>query len=302
MIRMKLANLVHVFLLLRLCSGGSTSKSASVKSLAANGNFPKKYTLFYNADRIHRFFNTESNAELPADKLDAKSLKGLEPESIPVIENFNSSIDVRHLLDRALSSTLSNTQDSKYVKVVAENQLMVCSLATWPFGWKHFTMTISDLSFDEESQSYTLFITTTSPSAKKAKRFLHFALDVELEDNASETLPTLVVQSSGRYSGLSKNHAALIQNAIVSAFKSQIRFQYQLMKARSKQAKVARTELEHESKRKKELELDRTINPEKYRSKSATVRRAHSGKSGSGTGRYKPGAATEARRQVKRGG
>eukprot|EP01038_Epipyxis_sp_PR26KG_P010074 gene10074-13538_t len=51
----------------------------------------------------------------------------------------------------------------------------------------------------------------------------------------------------------------------------------------------------------KKKELDMIINPEKYKTKSSTVRRVSSGANGKsgGNGRYKPSAAAQARRTVK---
>jgi len=80
----------------------------------------------------------------------------------------------------------------------------------------------------------------------------------------------------------------------------QLRFheQVDIAISRTKMQMNYNKDKETEEKRKRKDRLDRLINPDKYKSKSSTVRRV---REGPGTGRYTPSAATQARRVVKRG-
>lgn len=72
-----------------------------------------------------------------------------------------------------------------------------------------------------------------------------------------------------------------------------------LKAARSQQFRASKLLTDAAVKARKRQELDRIIHPEKYRTKSATVRRDGAG---SGSGRYTPSASTQARRTKSKGG
>lgn len=74
-----------------------------------------------------------------------------------------------------------------------------------------------------------------------------------------------------------------------------------LKEARSQQFRASKLLSDATVKARKRQELDRIIHPEKYRTKSATVRR-DGADSGGGSGRYTPSASTQARRTKSRGG
>jgi hypothetical protein len=90
-------------------------------------------------------------------------------------------------------------------------------------------------------------------------------------------------------------------NILQEFFQVRFKEQVEIAISRTLMQKDYNKSKEKEEKRKKKDKLDRIINPDKYKSRSPTVRIEGSGKKGGGSGRYTPSAATQARRVVKRG-
>ena len=90
-------------------------------------------------------------------------------------------------------------------------------------------------------------------------------------------------------------------NILQEFFQVRFKEQVEIAISRTLMQKEYNKSKEKEEKRKKKDKLDRIINPDKYKSRSPTVRIEGSGKKGGGSGRYTPSAATQARRVVKRG-
>lgn len=85
-----------------------------------------------------------------------------------------------------------------------------------------------------------------------------------------------------------------LEAVLVNLFKRELA----LRAARSQQFRAVKLHSDAARKARKRQELDKIIHPEKYRTKSATVRRDQEG----GSGRFTPSASTQARRTKSKGG
>lgn len=94
---------------------------------------------------------------------------------------------------------------------------------------------------------------------------------------------------------------SVVIDALESALVSFLNRELALREARSQQFRASKLLSDATVKARKRQELDRIIHPEKYRTKSATVRR-DGANSDNGSGRYTPSASTQARRTKSRGG
>ena len=118
---------------------------------------------------------------------------------------------------------------------------------------------------------------------------------------------TITLETHANSNGISDKDIEQMINLFESLLRREFERELQLLTARRAQAKATRKSFKITAKLTKQKELDKIIHPEKYRSKSATVRRVGSNNGAvassttSGSSRYTPSSSTQARRQVKRG-
>jgi hypothetical protein len=103
--------------------------------------------------------------------------------------------------------------------------------------------------------------------------------------------------------GINHHHMSKITKILEEFFQLRFSEQVDIAISRTKMQMNYNRDKKTDEQRKKRDRLDRLINPDKYKSKSSTVRRVREGPGGGGggSGRYTPSAATQARRVVKRG-
>jgi hypothetical protein len=109
----------------------------------------------------------------------------------------------------------------------------------------------------------------------------------------------LLLELKGIYSKHNKSEISRIFQALSMIFEDIFITEFDILISRLKTGQIVKSELAENAKRKQQRAMDRILHPEKYRSKSPTVRTVGSN---SGTGRYSPSAAAQSRRQVKKGG
>ena len=104
--------------------------------------------------------------------------------------------------------------------------------------------------------------------------------------------------------GVKKRHVDVLLNEIFDIFHRSLEDQMNMISARTEKLVEVNRAISLERRKRKKLELDMIIHPDKYRKKSSgNVRRIGSNKEGAkgggGGGRYRPSEAAQARRQVK---
>lgn len=140
------------------------------------------------------------------------------------------------------------------------------------------------------------FITpTASRSLKSTRNCLRIVIKTFIEAGK------IHVRLSGFNAGLSSKDLKSTITIVKEFLQSRVQRETQMVLARFKQQQNLTVESKAAEEKRLSKELDMVINPEKYRTKSNTVRRAIAS-GDSGGGRFTPSASTQARRQVKRGG
>jgi hypothetical protein len=195
------------------------------------------------------------------------------------------------------NSPVSAKADRKHRGRVLNSVLI--SLPEWPIRWKHFAFSTKILHDDTDvgDQSVVLEITTVnvhgSPTIQtKMKKGMK--MHVTVSPDRTDEGGNIVFSTTMSYSKMSKAECELIANSILKELQSLVQSETNLIAVRQRYLQKFHMEMDNQREEEKKLQLDRIIHPEKYKSKSGTVRR-NSG----GNDRYRPSAAAQARRQVK---
>ena len=101
--------------------------------------------------------------------------------------------------------------------------------------------------------------------------------------------------------GLSEKHIRKMKFMLRNYIEDSLGRQMGLMESRFEQQRAYTRDVTKQVLNEQRRERDKVLNPEKYRSRSPTVRRAASGSGEGGSGRYRPSPAAQSRRVVKRG-
>ena len=170
-------------------------------------------------------------------------------------------------------------------KIMLQKGILVSSVKAWPMGWKHYPMILSHPSKNT--------LVATSSGRKQSGRKLKVIARVALVNNQSMTINTVV-----KASRLPKKDVVEVGESIARLFEQELKEKYKISVVRKLHLKKYSELSSLSEKEKKKLKLDKIINPDKYKSKSPTVRSP--GSKGCGNGRYNPSAETQARRQVRK--
>lgn len=101
--------------------------------------------------------------------------------------------------------------------------------------------------------------------------------------------------------GLSEKHIRKIKFMLRNYIESSINHHMGLLESRFEQQRAYSRDMAQQLLSEQQRQRDKVLNPDKYRSRSPTVRRVGSSSSGGSGGRYKPSASAQSRRVVKRG-
>lgn len=104
-----------------------------------------------------------------------------------------------------------------------------------------------------------------------------------------------VVRLSVLSKRISQNHVSKILKLLEELFTARLLEEINLNEARNKQQTAFAALSNQEEKNRRAREVDKIVNPDKYKKKSSTVRLP------SGDSRYRPSAASKARERTKRG-
>ncbi|RYH32023.1 hypothetical protein EON65_01325 [archaeon] len=268
-----LAILIIVFANGRLASGKTSVQFSS----------PGSYSLF--SPKIKKSF-------IPIVNDDVKGLKKIEVNSEILEDHYDTNIDSEFFLS-AISTLLSSRKD-KYVRFLVKDDILILSIKSWPMGWKNYAFLIKfvDDGLCEDTVGEIEFVSLTGK--KDTKRRMKVVLTMETNEQKQLLISTLT-----SYGKMSRGEAETVTSHLLFYMKGILREAYKMSTARlslMSRVKKASTAVAME---KKKQALDRIIHPEKCKTKSSTIKRtSNSG----GSGRYTPSAATQARRQINKGG
>jgi len=278
--------LLWIFLFIITAHGGASSSpaaasSAIVSKLIESGKYTALFPKF-NRDNIDQSQLVISPKILQTLKDEIELSEMIVPLS-PAISR-NNTLNIHSILHKLLE--ISRDNKDKKVRVSLTKGLVISSIAYWPFGWRHFPMMFS------KPIGNTIIASTVGLDPKE---MLKIVSKVYINKEKQ-----LIVKTVVKSKGVSKKDAKLIGESVSQLITQLLSQQYEMALSRDTLLKEysSLSSLHQESKKK--LKLDKIINPDKYKSKSPTVRRPGSSGSGNGNGRYTPSAATQARRQVRR--
>jgi hypothetical protein len=212
----------------------------------------------------HEFDLEERTVHLPKDEI---------LRDVPVDQYTNKLLGV------------SRSYQDKRLRIILKHGFALVSVAVWPLGWKHYPMILTRTS------DSTLVASTYGKSHLPQSKF---TIDISKDDPNND----IVVSTNVQYSRMKLVDVKLIGETLADLLTKELNDQLIIIAGRSHQLKQYNRLSSENEEQKKQLKLDKIINPEKYRSHSPTVRKP--GSSGCGSGRFTPSAATKARREVRR--
>lgn len=199
------------------------------------------------------------------------------------------------IFNRILS--ISDSLKEKYARIQFDGDVLMVSLWAAPFGWKHFFFLVALEPVGKGQTTGTIELL----SPKEKSGFFSFGIESKLriQCKLNESKRKIQLTSTVSSTGLSKTWTELLVNTLERFFRLNCESAIDMARVRRNQLNSYKKISQEAEVKAKKLRLDRVINPDKYKHKSATVRRTPV--KGSGGGRYTPSAATQARRQVKSG-
>lgn len=161
------------------------------------------------------------------------------------------------------------------------------------FSMDYYTPQLNTLELLKQQQE----LATSTKKNKKMKLLKSCNIQVSLIMDLKQRTRKLKISTS-IIGGLSKKMYHKISKLLSDIIGKQILYESLLGIARFRQSQEYVTQTKEKLKKLQAKQNDMIINPEKYKSPSPTVRKS----GGSGSGRYIPSEATQARRIVKKGG
>jgi len=230
--------------------------------------------------------------------------KSAETVDIDISMVTNSNITTFHeLLIKFMKKSIVYNHD-KVGKSIMNDKFALISLHSWPIGYDTYVYTVTPIKIKSESIEFSLkslnlrnnFLPTTLNVVKRIELNIKMKL-------LNKSLEITVTPSS---IGISKKHVKNLVSIVRQYIETNFIDIIEMQQSRNKLSNDYNIESKKALKMKKNKKYDRIINPDKYKSKSSTVRNPSSSSSSSssksgGSGRYTPSASTRARREVKRG-
>ena len=187
---------------------------------------------------------------------------------------------VENILSRILSGVDSIIE--KYRRLILKDGSIVISLSAIPIGWRNFFIA-AVLQKSNKRNDFTFIHLKTFSDSKIIARF-------KLENDK------LSIEYFYKIGKISMRDSQEVIPFLNQFLKSRINSEIAIAQAKKKLLLEHAKQSSLYKKTKLMESLDRVINPDKYRTKSATVRKS----APSGSNRYKPSSSVAARRVVKR--
>lgn len=210
-----------------------------------------------------------------------------------ILERFNHAA-IEYSLQKTFAG-LRLWKGENYRVFLTNDYSLIISYKLWPFGWRHYPFKI-EIAENPNNKGFILLL-----SSVNSHRSLHdYLLQIDLIPS-TESSGTLLLGNVHSHPKVSKRMIKSFFTPIINHIKKSLTEYAKMYERRQIQhQEYNRTSQSAEEKRRK-LERDRIIHPEKYKSKSPTVKGVGSSSTGGG-GRYTPSADARARREVRRGG
>lgn len=231
--------------------------------------------------------------------LDTKSAESVDIDISMVSNNCNITT-FHELLIKFMKKSIVYDHDSVGKSIMNEKFALI-SLSSWPIGYDTYVYTITPIKVKSDTIEFSLkslnlrnnFLPTTLNVVKRIE--LHIKLKL-----LNKSLEITVTPSS---IGISKKHVKNVVSIVRKYIETSFIDIIEMQQSRNKLSDNYKEESIKVLNNRKKKKLDRIINPDKYKSKSSTVRNPNSrgSNSNSGSSRYTPSASTRARREVKRG-
>jgi hypothetical protein len=237
---------------------------------------------------------SDSEDDLKSVERNRSALKFVEKKKDKDGDKFVRTIDIHHkgleaeapykILSQALrhGTLASNIQTSEGFIMIAIPAFLI--------GWNMYKFDFikkktpkKNVDLDKNTGDDIMEAIATNPSMTKIAR-----LRLILRRNPTK----LSVELTSK--GISSKLRSKILNIVADSLQSQINMATQLYLSRKQLLENQRKEIENYQAKTKKLELDKIINPDKYRTKSSTVKRVNS----NGSCRYVPSSSMRSRGEI----
>jgi len=187
-------------------------------------------------------------------------------------------------------------KSSKSSRVVWSKEELLVSIKSLLFFQKKYRFDRHDLV---KTNSFSIVFETSSLKSNKPSKTSLLVITCEkVEDD--DDIDKLQVDITGSSNGISKSDLKELVEMIRDFMEKELQREIQLLVIRDKQLSRLSSESQVIMEQKRKKSIDKVINPDKYAKPKGRGARL-GGSSDSGPSRYTPSAATQARRQVKRG-
>ena len=255
-------------------------------TFSAKGKFYSIFSPKITWRRIKEFVQLSGDETKPVEitNIEKQYSKSEITDSIDI--NISGDEINNQILQQMVLRVLSGTDSviEKYRRLLMKDEHVVISLSSFPLGWRNFFFEVTVKKSNKPTdnciyvgiQSFSESKILIRISIKKGKlSFEYFYKDGNISLRESQEIVPFL------------NHF----------LKARLQSELLVTQARQRQRFVHREKTSQILKSKQKVELDRIINPDKYRTKSATVRKPSIA---GASARYKPSSAAASRRVVKR--
>lgn len=230
-----------------------------------------------------------------------------DKETLP-IQNLELSKILQNAIHRSLYVPDAIPSTDSYAFINSDGSIIV-GLRQGIFGWNLFILrpiVIYNKLKNNKFQSIINLISMDKDDVNQLDKFLNLKFDLKViyESRSIEGVKTTIpkkldIQVASTSSGLTKSQVKQVVNCLSDILESKLETEIDIAFARIKYMKYNTHLNKQATKLKKLKNVDKILNPDKYKSHSPNVKRIGADSSVKGSGRYVPSAATQSRRVVK---
>ncbi len=200
----------------------------------------------------------------------------------------NDEVLLKQLFSK-LASNIVKHKSRNYNFILTLDELKIDFLSFWFFK-SYYKLERNDI-YNKEDNEYSIIFENMKMDSKQRSDII--SISISIHDDCIQT----IINGASRQ--LSKSCLDRIINGIKEMLEKELKYNILLLTTRHKESLQIKKEAIIQLEKKKKIEIDKIIHPEKYSKSKSHGGTSFGGKSGSS--RYKPSAELQAKRAVRRG-
>ena len=254
---------------------------------SAKGKFYSIFSPKITWREIKQFVQLSEGEEINSVEINNLEKQYSKSEISDAIDINISGDDMNNQILQQMVLRVFSGSDSvieKYRRLLMKDEHFIISLSSFPFGWRNFFFKVV---LKKSKKPMDNFVYVGIQSLSESKILIRISIKKG----------KIVFEYFYKDGNISLRESQEIVPFLNHFLKARLQSEISVTQARQRQRFAHREMTSQILKSKQQVELDRIINPDKYRTKSATVRKPSTAGASS---RYKPSSAAASRRVVKR--